>query len=848
MSSSATAPAPLPAAITSGLNPTLQLRPYQIDCLVTWLKYWERYGKNPSALHHQLFHMATGSGKTLIMAALMLHLYTQGYRNFLFFVNSTNIIGKTRENFLNPGSAKYLFAPTIMIEGKRVEVRAVSNFSQVQADGINLCLTTIQKLHSDLNTPREGTLSYEDFAQQSLVFISDEAHHMNAATRNSRPLHHLSLQQLELEFDAPDFTPSYENTALRLFNTGTASPLPNVLLEFSATMDLDDEHIAEKYRTKTLFDYSLRRFRQDGYSKNIRVEQSSLPPLDRALLATLLSQYKRKLFASIGLEHKPVILFKSRLIRDNTAFRRKFISAIRNLSTADIERLRQAAEGDCAAIFQHLQATGYSTENLINELQEDFSEEKLLLVDNSDISPDKQLLLNSLESPTNKIRGIFSVDMLNEGWDVLNLCDIVRLYETRASANGKPGTKTVAEAQLIGRGARYLPFYDRNMPDAPVGQRKYDRGQENPCRLLETLHYHSSSDSRYVQELNSAMVRSGLIAPHTLSLPIPLKESFRANDFFTTSRLYFNRCEQLIGNEAALSDRLIKQLSINLQLRRGSYRLPLISLGRHLLRAALNRLEHYRLDRLQVIFPELNSLEEFMSSPLYLGGLNIQLDGCTAATPLTRRQKLGIALAALQQLEPQLPKPEQHRRGRQILTSAPAAELLRDHTIRLEYGEGEEPTDGSSYAAEDWYARSACYPTAAELPLLSAMQSAAPQLRTRYRHIWLIRNTGDVRLHEFATGTPFSPTYLLCLVPHTPSAAPVHIYADCRPKHLRELYRHRADTLSALQSAAESTFAGSLFTRPLILGRALYEPAAAADLIHELLTPDFPGSEKGAEA
>ncbi|MDA0062985.1 DEAD/DEAH box helicase family protein [Brachyspira hyodysenteriae] len=31
-----------------------------------------------------MFNMATGSGKTLIMASLILYLYEKGYRNFLF--------------------------------------------------------------------------------------------------------------------------------------------------------------------------------------------------------------------------------------------------------------------------------------------------------------------------------------------------------------------------------------------------------------------------------------------------------------------------------------------------------------------------------------------------------------------------------------------------------------------------------------------------------------------------------------------------------------------------------------------------------------------------------------------
>ena len=831
----------LPPELTAGLNPALILRPYQKDCFTAWLRYWSRYGQNPRALHHLLFHMATGSGKTLIMAGLMLHLYTQGYRNFLFFVNSTNIIEKTRENFLNPASPKYLFAPTIMVNGKRVEVRAVSNFQDAHPDAINLCLTTIQKLHSDLNTAREGTLSYEDFAQQSIVFISDEAHHMNASTRKNRALHSLSLQQLELAFDSPDFEPSYENTALRLFNANTANNRPNVLLEFSATVDFDDTNLEEKYRNKTLFDYSLRRFRQDGYSKNISLQQSNLPPLQRALLATLLSQYKRKLFASIGLECKPVILFKSRLIKENAAFYREFCSAIRGLDIQHLEQLRAAAQGDTAAVFEYLSTTGYTAENLIAELQEDFSEEKLLMVDNTDISPEKQLLLNSLEQSGNKIRAIFAVDMLNEGWDVLNLHDIVRLYDTRGGNSRKPGPKTVAEAQLIGRGARYLPFADRNLPDAPTNRRKYDSDTTNPLRLLETLHYHSASDSRYVQELNTALVQSGLVAQSSRSICAELKENFRNSELYLSGRLYFNRREKLpTAQEQPLAERLQEPLCVTIQLRKGRRHMLMAEMDRHLLRAALNRFECYRLDNLRAIFPALLSLQEFISSPLYLGGLSIQLDGCTGKMPLTRRQLLHIATTALQQLEAQLPHPGQRYCGRRTFTSQPVSQLLRTHTIQVDAEEGDTTIDGSGFAAEPWFAQSACTPTAAEAAFLRALQTAAPQLREKGCNFWLIQNHGDLRLHEFSTGTPFTPGFILCLTPAKAETAPLQICIDCRPLHLKELYRHRATTLLELESVAEAAFASSMFTRPRLLGRALYSPEAIEDFIHELLSRHTP--------
>ena len=40
-------------------------------------------------------------------------------------------------------------------------------------------------------------------------------------------------------------------------------------------------------------------------------------------------------------------------------------------------------------------------------------------------------LLNNLEDPDNPIRAIFAVYKLNEGWDVLNLFDIVKIDEKK---------------------------------------------------------------------------------------------------------------------------------------------------------------------------------------------------------------------------------------------------------------------------------------------------------------------------------------------------------------------------------------------------------------------------------
>ena len=115
-------PKEMPSGMTKNLNPRFELRPYQVEAFARFFHCHQKDFPGKVLPLHLLFNMATGSGKTLIMAGLILYLYEKGYRNFLFFVNSTNIIQKTRDNFLNPQSSKFLFVPDIVIGNQHVSV------------------------------------------------------------------------------------------------------------------------------------------------------------------------------------------------------------------------------------------------------------------------------------------------------------------------------------------------------------------------------------------------------------------------------------------------------------------------------------------------------------------------------------------------------------------------------------------------------------------------------------------------------------------------------------------------------------------------------------------------------
>ena len=431
----------MPKEIVPNLNPAFEVRPYQRLAFENFA--FHLAGPTPGKKPMQaLFHMATGSGKTLMMAGLIVYLYKKGYRDFLFFVNLSNIVQKTKENFLNSRSSKFLFAPEVNIDGDRVPVKEVDNFQDSDPKAINICFTTTQGLHSDIWNAKENSITLNDFDGRKIVLISDEAHHLNADTKKMNETESASYH-------------SWEETVKKIFMRNAE----NILLEFTATCDLKNPQINAEYRDKIIFNYPLSEFRKDGYSKEIMTLRTDVKMMDRALMAVVLSQYRLKVFQSAGLLVKPVVLFKARTVKESEAFMDAFIATVAKLKAKDIARLAGLTDnGTMKRAFAYFQVKKITDEQLAQELRLDFSKEHCISANDEKEAGERQLALNSLEEVSNPYRAVFEVKKLDEGWDVLNLFDIVRLYETRQSGGKAISSTTIAEAQLIGRGSRYYPF------------------------------------------------------------------------------------------------------------------------------------------------------------------------------------------------------------------------------------------------------------------------------------------------------------------------------------------------------------------------------------------------------
>ncbi|WP_423130747.1 DEAD/DEAH box helicase family protein [Helicobacter pylori] len=498
----------LPTHITSNLKK--ELRDYQKQAIDNYL---EKRQSNPTQKHF-MFEMATGSGKTLVMAGLILECYKQGYQNFIFFVNSASILEKTKLNFTDSVSSKYLFSENININDENTEIKSINNLNESHNNAINIYFSTIQGLFSLFTRAKENAITLEDLKDQKLVFLADEAHHLNTETKKK----------------LNDNEASEKRNWESVVKLALEQNKDNLLLEFSATIP-NEKSVEEKYKNLKAITYTLKEFSEDKFCKNIYSLSYENKELEtRFLGACVSSLYKELLAQHHNIENfKPCILFKSERIEESKKNQERFNTFLENLSPLDLENFFHYSRNAFFKAAKNFFDEQNHTPNLVALLQNKFKESVQINTNNEKELEKGMLLLNSLEDRDNPKRVIFSVDKLNEGWDVLNLFDIVRL-KNKASQKD-----TIKDAQLIGRGARYYPFsYNDSKPSRiEFYQRKFDLS--NPLSVLERLDYHAVYNSEFIAKLKKELQELGLGLIEKEKTTIPLTPTKRFKCYYASN-------------------------------------------------------------------------------------------------------------------------------------------------------------------------------------------------------------------------------------------------------------------------------------------------------------------------
>ena len=797
----------IPDSVAQNLNPQYELRGYQVEAFARFFHCYKNDFPGKTSPLHFLFNMATGSGKTLIMAGLLLYLYEQGYRNFLFFVNSTNIIEKTKDNFLNPASIKYLFNHEIIIDNRRVRVSPVENFEGINPSDINICFTTIQQLHIDLDPekPKENAFTLEDFGKYKVVLISDEAHHLSAATRN----------QMEM------FESTWESTGQKIFEQNEE----NLLLEFTATHDYATPAMVDKYRNKVIIRYDLLQFRNDRFSKDVVIVQSDFEQRERILQALIMNQYKQAVAAKHRINLKPVILLKAqRTIAQSQENKAEFHKLIDGLTAKQIASIRKSNIPLVQRAFSFFDENGISDGQLAERIKREFRPDFCLSVNEETEKEQYQILLNTLEDKNNRVRAIFAVQKLSEGWDVLNLFDIVRCYEVRDTGRAKIGSTTISEAQLIGRGARYFPFVLPETDDR--FRRKFDHDLEHELRVLEEMHYHSVNDSRYIAEIRQALIEQGMMDEREVTRELKLKEPFKKTDFYKYGVVWLNdRQPKNYQRIHSFADLGVKRRNYNYFIATGHggatvalesrekgvvlkdetrKDVKVRNIERNIIQSAIARNPFFTFATLKHYFPHLPSMQNFIVSEEYLGGLEITFQGNIYGLEQNRTEKLAAMLGLLGQIEAEIRANVTDHEGTRDFMRNWVHEIFDDKLLKFDAKNpraAEDPQFEDFVSAKDWFAFNTIYGTGEEKAFVRMLDRQMQKLQAQYEKIYLLRNEGHFAIYNFSDGQAFQPDFVLFLREKSGELLVYQLFIEPKGKHLKEHDRWKETFLKEITSA-----------------------------------------------
>ncbi|EME7174242.1 type III restriction endonuclease subunit R, partial [Enterococcus faecium] len=440
-------------------------------------------------------------------------------------------------------------------------------------------------------------------------------------------------------------------------------------------------------------------------------------------------------------------------------------------------------------------------DSVIREIQEDFEARNILNANEKNmLSVDNAVLLNSLENINNPIRVIFAVAKLNEGWDVLNLYDIVRISE----GAGVSRTATDSEAQLIGRGARYFPYEYK-------GERSFKRRFDNvnsDLTILESLHYHTIDEKGYLANLEKSMDAVNLISSSDESVEMfeaKLKNSFKNTNVYKQGNFFINESRATTPEDYSSLDKFTipkeweteyigstvetdyqGKISDDIVIQRAS---DFLHVDKRFFRKALQRNPFFRFSNLKNYLPLLESKDELINSSQYFNGvaIKVSLPKGQHIVDLSATEKLEIIDKFLMYCEEKIRKNYKKEIGLKVFKPVPIRDVLKDYDIispKFETGQVTQRILPHSMKGKDWFVYTHAIVNGTEKKLVDLIGTFVQTLENKYEKVYLIRNDEKgirLKLTEFNGPRGFMPDFILYLENETFN---YQVYIEPKGQHL----------------------------------------------------------------
>lgn len=385
-------------ALVDELSASFGLRAANTRALDTLAR---RMDSGVDGAHALVMDMATGAGKTYVMAAFIEYLRRGGVRNVVVITPGLVVQTKTVANFTR-GSGKFIEGAAldpVVITPDNYKSMAAGRTEAEQQSASSVFVFNIQQLIAPKKMEGEtkgggkqatargirkfseyaGVL-YDDLASRDdLVVIADE-HHLYSASAAS-------------------------------FHAAIADLNPAMLVGLTASADEDDDVVFRYTLREAIGDKSVKTpvivYRRDGYGEREQYQQLKD--------AATLRDHKQRFYDDYAARHAD----------DGT-------SPINPVMMVVCENIAHATEVEELLAGPEFFNDPYA----------------VLRVDSDSMTEEKTALLNGLDNPDSPVRTVVSVNKLKEGWDTRSIAVMVTLRAMDSD---------ILTQQTLGRGLR-LPF------------------------------------------------------------------------------------------------------------------------------------------------------------------------------------------------------------------------------------------------------------------------------------------------------------------------------------------------------------------------------------------------------
>ncbi len=335
------------------------------------------------------------------------------------------------------------------------------------------------------------------------------------------------------------------------------------------------------------------------------------------------------------------------------------------------------------------------------------------------------------------------------------------------------------------------------------------------------MHYHSHNESRYISEIKTALIEEGMMDEDEVEVELKLKEEFKKSSFFKSGLVYANeKKKRSFEKVKELADLGVSKKNIvfnvlsgtgvetqvfegkdsGREVKKDRKDINLKTIEPHIIKNALARNDFYSFDSLKHYFPEIESVNDFISKNNYLAGLSITFEGSKSEiNNLNNENKFLAVLSLLSKIETEIKSNLTEYEGTEEFIPALINKKIGDKKIKIK--KDSERADGQAEFLEDkdWYVFNANYGTREEKAFVELIDRQIDELRQNFKKIYLVRNERQLKIYNFKDGQAFEPDYLLFLVDKAGKEITYQLFLEPKGPQLAGSEKWKADFLEEIK-------------------------------------------------